>query len=183
MSGRFLGLLAGDVSRREMLGALARWTVPTVLTMTLVTRQAQATASCPPCTQKTGGRCRACSMNQILNCQCEPCLGAPYCSNGVYAPVARPGAMTAPYSGLVPGGAASPLSPSPSSPGLMNPFYRTLRDRPAFSGRNPFDLPPGSALPRSPFGGLRSTGVPLDTLPRSRGGLYERLRPDARRPF
>lgn len=183
MSVHPFGVLAGDVGRREMLGALARWTVPTVLTMTLVTRQAQAVASCPPCTQKTGGRCRSCTMNQILNCQCEPCLGAPYCANGARAAAARPGQMTAPRSGLIPGGygAPSPLSPS-SAPDLMNPYFRTLRDRPAFSGRNPFDLQRSPSLPGSPFGGSGDYGVPADTG-RSRGGLYDRLRRDPRRPF
>ncbi len=176
MSGT-TGPISGEVSRRAMLAALARWTVPTVLSMTLVTRRAQAVASCPPCTQKTGGRCRSCSMNQILNCQCEPCLGAPYCVNGVRAPGVRPGAMTAPRSGLVPGSAASPLAPRG---GLQNPYFRTLRSNPAFSGQNPFDLGRGTALPGARPG---LYGVPADTALRSRGGLYERLRPDARRPF
>ncbi len=171
------GLPSGDVGRREMLGALARWTVPTVLTMTLVTRRAEAVASCPPCTQKVSGRCRSCTMNQILNCQCEPCLGAPYCVNGVRASAARPGAMTAPQSGLVPGGAAPPLAPGT---GLVNPYFRTLRGNPAFSGQNPFYLAPGSAVPGARPG---LYGVPADTALRSRGGLYERLRPDSRRPF
>lgn len=182
MNVRPLGLLAGDVSRREMIGALARWTVPTVLTMTLITRQAQAAASCPPCTKKTGGRCRSCTMNQILNCQCEPCLGAPYCANGARAAVTQPGAMTAPQSGLVPGG-QPPLAVPPGGADLMNPYFRTLRDRPAFSGRNPFDQRAGASVPRSPFGGSGLYGLPADTGRVSRGGLYERLRPDARRPF
>ncbi len=175
MSLRTLGLLSGGVSRREMLAALARWSVPTVLTMTLITREARAAASCPPCTKKTGGVCRACTMNQILNCQCEPCLGAPYCANGARASVSRPGAMTAPSSGLVPGGTPSPLSPS--NPDLLSPYFRTLRNQPAFSGQNPFDRRPGA------FGGSGLLGVPADTGLRSRGGLYDRLRPDARRPF
>jgi len=184
MIPRALGLLSGDVSRREMVGAMARWTVPTVLSLTLITRQAQAAASCPPCTKKTGGRCRSCTMNQILNCQCEPCLGAPYCSNGARAPAAEPGAATVPSNGLLQDqfGAPSPLSPS-STPDIMNPFFRTLRSRPAFSGGNPFDLSPGASSRGLPFGGSRPYGMPADTALRSRGGLFERLNPDTRRPF
>lgn len=184
MNVRPLGQLLGDVSRREMLGALARWTVPTVLTMTLITRQAQAAASCPPCTKKTGGRCRSCTMNQILNCQCEPCLGAPYCANGARAAVGQPGAMSAPSNGLLQNqyGAPSPLAPS-ANPDVTNPFFRTLRDRPAFSGRNPFDQSPGRSSPGLPFGGSQRYGVPADTVSRSRGGLYDRLRSGTPRPF
>lgn len=183
MSMRPLNVLVGDVSRREMLGALARWSVPTVLTMTLITRQAQAAASCPPCTQKTGGRCRSCTMNQILNCQCEPCLGAPYCANGASAAVSsQQGMMAAPTSGLLGGGGGTaPLStPLPLTPDLMNPYYRTLRSQPAFSGGNPFDVRRSAAGTVSPFGAY---GVPADTAARARGGLFDRLRGDSRRPF
>lgn len=74
-----------DVTRRDMLAAMARWTVPTVVTLALSSRSAQA-ASCPPCYKKTGMTCRACSVSQILNCNCEPCLGPPYCSGGSPAP-------------------------------------------------------------------------------------------------
>ncbi len=51
----------GGMTRRELVSALARWTVPTVLTLSLGTRAAYAAASCPPCTKKVGGVCRACT--------------------------------------------------------------------------------------------------------------------------
>jgi len=155
-----LGALTGSVSRREMLGSLARWSVPTVLTIALAARSAAA-ASCPPCTKLSGGRCRACTMNQILNCQCEPCLGAPYCSNGVRAPAARPLGAVAPQSGL-------------QQPNLLlqpeqNPLY------PSPLQASPFG--------RSPYGGARPYGLSRDSVARSRGSLYDRLRSDQRRPF
>ncbi|OYV62580.1 MAG: hypothetical protein B7Z72_15090 [Gemmatimonadetes bacterium 21-71-4] len=66
----------------------------------------------------------------------------------------------------------------------MNPYFRTLRRQPAFSGNNPFDLQRSSRFPASPFGASRPYGVPADTgLRSSRGGLYDRLRLDSRRPF
>ncbi len=148
------------VSRREMLGSLARWSVPTVLTIALAARPAAA-ASCPPCTRKTGGQCRACTTNQILNCQCEPCLGAPYCAGGARAPAA--GLQGAPTPPLARGPKTGPLfdlNPSPlyPSPYQASPF-----------GRNPFA--------QRPLGSLRDSAL------RSRGSLYERLRSDQRRPF
>ena len=154
MSDGPFGALAGTVSRRELLGSLARWSVPTVLTIALAARTAAA-ASCPPCTRRTGGKCQACSINQILNCQCEPCLGAPYCSGA--AAVRAPSGFQAPQSRLQP-----------------NPLVETNRN-PLYS----------SPLQRSPFGqpfGGRAYGLPRDTVP-SRGSLYDRLRSDQRRPF
>lgn len=75
-----------DKSRRELLGAMVRWSVPTVVTIALGPRVLSAAVpSCPPCTRKNGGKCKACSMSQILNCQCEPCLGAPYCTGSTSA--------------------------------------------------------------------------------------------------
>jgi len=148
-----LAKATGTVSRRELLGSLARWSVPTVLTIALATRTAAA-ASCPPCQKKTGGKCKACTMNQILNCQCEPCLGAPYCSGGARAPTA----------GLQ-GAQASPLARNPQA-------------RPLFE-LNPNPLYP-SPYQASPFG--RPYGAPRDTLS-ARGSLYDRLRSDQRRPF
>ncbi|HTT66509.1 MAG TPA: hypothetical protein VMF70_00645 [Gemmatimonadales bacterium] len=148
----------GEVSRREMLGALARWSVPTVLTIALAARTAAA-ASCPPCTKKSGGRCRACTMNQILNCQCEPCLGAPYCSNGARAPTAD-----------LQGAQASPLARSPQAIPLFdlnpNPLYSPYQ-------ASPFGRPYGAR----PYATLR------DSVLQSRSSLYERLRSEQRRPF
>jgi hypothetical protein len=158
MSGAPLPSRPGDVTRRAMLESLARWTVPTVLTIALASRTAAA-ASCPPCTRKSGGRCRACTMNQILNCQCEPCLGAPYCSGGARAPTA----------GLQ-GAQAAPLgrNPQTSPPYDLNPLYRS-----------PFQASPFNRSPyaRQPLGSLR------DSTLQSRGSLYDRLRSDQRRPF
>lgn len=85
----------GGLTRRDLVSAMARWTVPTVLTLSLAVRAVYAAASCPPCTRKTGGACRACTVNQQLNCLCEPCLGPPYCASGAAAAaasVARPNA-------------------------------------------------------------------------------------------
>jgi len=154
------GVLMGTVSRRELLGSLARWSVPTVLTIALAARTAAA-ASCPPCTKKVAGKCKACTMNQILNCQCEPCLGAPYCSGGVRAPAAQPsGSGTSPTSGLAPSNPLMDLNENPfASPFQASPFNR------------------GLYAPARPY------GIPRDTLPTTRGGLYDRLRPDQRRPF
>lgn len=91
-----------DLTRRELVGALARWTVPSVVTITLGSRSLLALApSCPPCTKRTAGKCKACSVSQILNCQCEPCLGAPYCTGagpGGSSSVAAPPRVGAPPS-------------------------------------------------------------------------------------
>jgi hypothetical protein len=161
-------VLTGTVTRRDMLGSLVRWSVPTVLTITLAARTAAA-ASCPPCTKKTGGKCKACTMNQILNCQCEPCLGAPYCSNGVRAPGARPSSgFQAPQSGATP---SNPLySPNGNflnlnqNQGYVSPFQTT-----------PFGL--------SPYRTARPYGPQRDSILKSKGSLYDRLRSDQRRPF
>ena len=159
MSGGPFGESLGTVSRRELLGSLARWSVPTVLTIALAARSAAA-ASCPPCEKKVSGKCRACTMNQILNCQCEPCLGAPYCSGGVRAPVAQPQTLrTSPGTSLAPSNPLLDLNQNPfSSPFQASPFNRSRY----YSPGNPF-------------------GIPRDSV--SRGGLFERLRPDQRRPF
>ncbi len=161
MSGGPFPVLMGTVSRRELLGSLARWSVPTVLTIALAARTAAA-ASCPPCTKKNGTKCQACTMNQILNCQCEPCLGAPYCSNGARsAPAQVQGAIAAPQSGTV-------------QPNLLLDL-----------NRNPFSAPPLQASPfgRSPYRTARPYGLPRDSVPSSRGSLYDRLRSDQWRPF
>jgi hypothetical protein len=175
MSRRDLPLLGGTVSRRQMVAGVARWSVPTVLTMTLVTRQARAIASCPPCTKNTGGRCRACTMNQILNCQCEPCLGAPYCAGGARAAERAPGAMSAPQSGQIPG------STAPSASDLLDPYLRLLRRAPTSPlGENPFGT---GQLPRSPFQASPFGGAnPFSQSSPGSQGLYDRLRGAGRRP-
>ena len=161
----------GGMSRRELVSALARWTVPTVLTLSLGTRAAYAAASCPPCTKKVGGVCRACTMSQILNCQCEPCLGPPYC----------PGSgLTSPY---------RPSAPNPSyDRGLNGPdplgrqaLESYLRQRERARDLNPL-LPGfgsrGDSLARGPFG--RPLIAP-GRRPGGPSGLYDRLRPFERR--
>jgi hypothetical protein len=178
MSLRSLQPLVGDVSRREMLGTLARWSVPTVLTMSLLSPTLLAAASCPPCTKRTGGRCRACTMNQILNCQCEPCLGAPYCAGAAAVMAPGAGASAAPQSRQLEGSSGMPLT-APGR-GLEDPTLKLLR-RGGAAGQNPFSFgrpspyaaPLGSSNPYAADSGLR----------RSRGGLFDRLRPDTRRPF
>ena len=148
------------VSRRELLGTLARWSVPTVVSITLGARVLEAKATCPPCQKKVSGVCRACTVSQILNCQCEPCLGPPYCSAvGPSAP-ARPGALMQPSQGPGQSGSQAPaLTPSYGRP----------------SSRDPFAQP----LYRDPFG-LEGTGFSSKN-PQTQG-LYQRLRPDTLAP-
>jgi hypothetical protein len=174
MSVRTLQVLVGDVSRREMLGALARWSVPTVLTMSLLAPQRLAAASCPPCTKRTGGRCRACTMNQILNCQCEPCLGAPYCGGSAAVMAPAQGLTGSSQSQLLDGSGSALTSPGQ---GLENPTLQLLRRRGAAGSPSPFTF--GRPSPFSaPLGASADSG-----LRRSRGGLFDRVRPDTRRPF
>ncbi len=160
----------GDMTRRELLDALARWSVPSVVTITLGAR-GLAAASCPPCQRKQGATCRACSMGQILNCQCEPCLGPPYCSAvGPVAPVqprmGSGGAMTQPYQPATPPSALPPGGLKPPAPGLPR---QSLPTRDLF----------GRTAPRDPFGrpAVPST-TPTDP---STQGLYQRLRTDSLR--
>lgn len=154
------GAGSGELSRRAMLAALARWSVPTVLTIALAARPAAA-VSCPPCTRKIGGRCRACTTNQILNCNCEPCLGPPYCAGAAAAFSEPRGALTLPPEGTT---RTSPLFDLETNPLGTSPF------RTSPFGRNPYTA--------------RPYGVPRDSLlQRQRGGLYDRLRTDQRRPF
>jgi hypothetical protein len=171
MNLRSIELLARTgVSRREMLGTLARWTAPTVLTLTLATRRAAA-VSCPPCTRQTGNHCRACNMNQILNCQCEPCLGPPYCSGAPLNAVMQPsasGAPLVPAPGSAPGAQVSPYFGSGAKSAVPNPF------------RSPLERSPFSAVP---FGGSRPYGTPRDNLRGRPRTLFDRLRADQRRPF
>jgi hypothetical protein len=157
----------GDMTRRELLDTLARWTVPSVVTISLGAR-GLAAASCPPCQKKQGATCRACSMSQILNCQCEPCLGPPYCSAvGPVAPVqprmGSGGALTQPYQPAQPPSALPPSALKPTAPGFS---------RPQSPARDPF----GMIGPRDPF-----RTAPPSTLPRDPAsqGLYQRLRPDS----
>lgn len=156
------------VSRREILGTVARWTVPTVVTMTLGARVLEAKASCPPCQRKVGAACRACTISQMLNCSCEPCLGPPYCAAvGPVAP-AIPGGGTSTF---VPGQQPI-LKPEPGSASMsggLTPYQRMMRDR-ARAARDPFRQP----VFDDPFGARKAEP-----------GLYDRLRPDTtqrRRP-
>ena len=157
---------AGGVNRREMLSAMARWTVPTVVSIALSARVLEAKASCPPCQRKVGGRCRACATSQMLNCQCEPCLGPPYCSGAASlnaAPSGLQGLQVAPSGG----GATSAAGQSAN-----RSLYEALRVRPREVGT--LQQP----LYRDPFG-VEKARSPLGS------GLYERLRPDTtvwRRP-
>jgi hypothetical protein len=141
-----------------MLGALARWSVPTVVTIALSARTLEAKASCPPCQKVTGNQCRACNINQILSCNCEPCLGPPYCSSS--------GALRAPEGG------SSLRAPAPGSQGpggaSRDPRLDLLRQmqRERLRRRDPLSQP----LYRDPFGVERR--APAGEPP----GLYERLR-------
>lgn len=172
---------ASDLTRRELLGALARWSVPTVVTVALGARPALAFApSCPPCTTRTAGKCKSCAVSDILNCRCEPCLGAPYCTTPAVPSMtgvpSLPGATSLPG----PGG-----GPSGSLPGMGLPQI----------GGSGYDPRLGARLPG---GGLRGYSSPdplsaplyrepFSTQPRYRGlggspfdgnSLYGRLRGD-----
>lgn len=156
--------------RREILGAMARWTVPTVVTLTLGARVLEAKASCPPCQKKNGAVCKACTISQMLNCSCEPCLGPPYCAAvGPVAPM-RPGndalgATRAP-------GTQPILRDAPGqygTPGGLTPYQQMMRDR-ARAARDPFRQPTYD----DPFG-TRKNDL------RNPSGLYDRLRPDTLR--
>jgi hypothetical protein len=162
---------AAGPSRREMLATLARWSVPTVVTITLGARVLEAKSSCPPCNQRSAGRCKACTVSQILNCQCEPCLGPPYCTVAGGAPAAsRSGA---PGAGSVPsqlGPTGAPLGVGPSSPtSRQDALDRYLSGAAQDRARNNALRAP---LYRNPF------GVRTDSANRRPAGLYDRLRPE-----
>ena len=157
------------LSRREILGAAARWSVPTVVTLTLGSKVLQAQASCPPCQRKQGAACKACTLNQMMNCNCEPCLGPPYCASGLSASTSSqgPSSLTAP---------GSQRLGQPGADAQRQQLYSEMQRQRARQQNDPFSQP----LTRDPFGAQRS--------PYSRPnqpGLYERLRPDTtsgRRP-
>ena len=154
----------GGVSRREMLVTVARWTVPTVVTLTLGARVLEAKASCPPCQKKVGAVCKACTISQMLNCSCEPCLGPPYCAAvGPVAPAIPMGSSTP----AAPGSQSLVRPPAGSSSQPMSPYLQSQRER-ALQLRDPFRQPTYN----DPFGAQRQD-------PNS--GLYQRLRPDSLR--
>jgi hypothetical protein len=171
-----------DLTRRELVGALARWTVPSVVTITLGSRSLLAMApSCPPCTKRTAGKCKACSVSQILNCQCEPCLGAPYCTGGGpggSSSVAAPPSLGAPSGG---GQSGRPGFSIPQIGGgrylddsRLGPTYGTnLR---GYSRNSPLSAP----LYREPFSTERRYRA-LGTSPFEDNSLYGRLRADTLR--
>lgn len=158
------------LTRREMLGAAARWSVPTVVTLTLGSKVLQAQASCPPCQRRTGPTCKACQLNQMMNCNCEPCLGPPYCGGGaIMSGSSQSGAMPAPGS--------QRLGQTSADAQRQNLYLEMQRQR-ARQQNDPFSQP----LYRDPFGVQRS---PYSRPNQQTPGLYERLRPDTtsgRRP-
>lgn len=157
-----------DVSRRELLGALARWTVPTVVTFTLGARVLEAKASCPPCQRKQGQQCKACTVSQMLNCNCEPCLGPPYCAP-VGALNAGPNAnVQAPGSRALPGQPG--YNPNSGAGERMQTYYQIQRER-ARLQNDPFSQP----LYRDPYGVQRTPYGQQKQQP----GLYDRLYPDS----
>jgi hypothetical protein len=165
------------MTRRELVSALARWTVPTVLTLSLGARSAYAAASCPPCTKKVSGVCRACTVSQILNCQCEPCLGAPYCPNGPRTAAFRPApgtSLNGSLSGPAPLGRQALETYLRQRANMLdaNPLLPGFGSRPGFGTR-------ADSIARGPFG--RTLFTP-DRRPSAPRGLYDRLRPfDERR--
>ncbi len=176
----------GMMDRRELIAALARWSVPTVVTLTLGARALHA-ASCPPCTKRVSGVCKACSTSQILNCQCEPCLGPPYCVTP-----AAPAFQMAPGAGSAGGPGATSGQPGgmPGGAGSRGGF-----GVPGQLGGSGYDDrqggTPGSQGLRGPTSGTPLGGLyqPFAPQPRYRplggsgttqdnGGLYGRLRGD-----
>jgi hypothetical protein len=149
-----------NLSRRELLGAAARWSVPTVVTLTLGSKVLQAQASCPPCQRKTGNTCRACQLNQMMNCNCEPCLGPPYCagSSSLVAPSSPSTSVRAPGS--------QPLSQQGTTDAQRQQLYLEIQRQRARQQTDP--------VSQNPFGQRQQSP-----------GLYDRLRPDTasgRRP-
>ncbi len=172
-----------DLTRRELVGALARWTVPTVVTITLGSRSLLAMVpSCPPCTKRTAGKCKACSVSQILNCQCEPCLGPPYCTGagpGGSSSASAPPSLGAPQTG---GQAGRPGFSIPQIGGGR--YYddarlgapRTGSTLRGYTGSDPLSAP----LYRDPFAAERRYRG-LGTSPFENNSLYGRLRADTLR--
>ncbi len=158
------------LNRRQMLGTLARWTVPTVATIALSARPLQAKASCPPCQKKQGAQCKPCAVNQILQCNCEPCLGPPYCA--AVGPSARPNPSNISGYGTTSPGASYSTGAAQRSQALRELQRQRLRQQPA----DPFQRP----LYRDPFG-VERRDPRAPTAPPS---LYERLQqtPQGRRP-
>jgi hypothetical protein len=150
------------ITRRKLLGAAARWSVPTVVTLTLGSKVLQAQASCPPCQRKTGPSCKACQLNQMMNCNCEPCLGPPYCAgSSLMSGSAQSGAMPA-----QPGGQRLGQTMTDRQ---RQDLYLELQRQRGLRSSDPFS--------RDPF------ARPSTTQPAP--GLYDRLRPDTtsgRRP-
>lgn len=160
------------VTRREMLATAARWSVPTVVTITLGVRVLEAKASCPPCTKRNAGKCKACTISQILNCQCEPCLGPPYCTVAGGAPPAASRSASPGAQGLsgTTGGVRAPSGAA----GIGSASRQEALDR-YLGGRTREQLrndPLRSPLYRDPF------GVRADSAGRRQPGLYDRLRPE-----
>jgi hypothetical protein len=164
MDAQHDGAERGRLTRRDVLCALARWTVPTVLTLSLGARAAHAAASCPPCTRNVGGVCRACTVSQILNCQCEPCLGPPYCTGTIPTSPFRPVPSPSLGGGLD--------GPAPAGQQALETWLRqrAARERggllPGFGARGDSSF---GGMGRAPFG--RATPQHPGTR-----GLYERLR-------
>jgi len=167
-----------DVNRRELIGAVARWSVPTVVSITLGARVLEAKASCPPCQRKQGTTCRACSVSNVLNCRCEPCLGPPYCASvsGLREDPAT-GAQAPGSSGLrTPSRGASGQNPDPDR---VNMYLQLQRQR-QMQQSDPFSRP----MYRDGFGTDRNQN-PFGRDSRNPPSLYDRLRSDTlsrRRP-
>jgi len=139
------------VDRRAMLATMVRWTVPTVATIVLSARPLQAKASCPPCQRKQGQSCKPCQVNQIMQCQCEPCLGPPYCT--AVGPAPPP-----PAPSLNPGSGFPSAQPTDRAD-----LLRRLRAQQQRRAMEPRELFP------DPF------GVQRPPAPMSTPSLYERL--------
>jgi hypothetical protein len=145
----------GGIGRREMLAALARWSVPTVVTIALTPRILHAKASCPPCQRQTGGTCRACTTGQILNCNCEPCLGPPYCS------AVGPSAPATPF--------AQPSVSATPDAARRQELSRALQDARREGARQSLYADPFNTAPARAYPDTRPLGP----------GLFDRLRSDS----
>ena len=166
----------GGMTRRELVSARARWTVPTVLTLSLGARSAYAASSCPPCTKKVGGKCKACTVSEMLNCKCEPCLGPPYCSGAGPTSAFRPAPNASLDQGL--------NGPAPLGRQALENYLRQRANRldqnpllPGFGSRPGFGTRADS-IARGPFGRTLLSPGRRPSAPR---GLYDRLRPFERR--
>jgi hypothetical protein len=159
-------VIGASIDRRALLGSMARWAVPTVVSITVGARTLQARSSCPPCRIRqppVTGTCRPCTVNQMLSCNCEPCLGAPYCAS---PSLVAPGPQSQSLQVPAPGGRS--MDPGPYGSSLRvdarrDALLRLQAERRRAAAR--------TELFPDPFGVERVNPATRPATP----GLYERL--------